>query len=84
MKRILNLALIISILATGCVTKKTSHQIQFNTAEAYEKRYSYSDSIVVNGSKIEVPKNHSVWILRDDTLKILILTASGENVKELK
>ena len=84
MKKILNLALILSILLTGCITKKTSHQIQLNTAESYEKRYTYADSIVINGSKIQISKDHPIWILRDDTLKILILTSSGENVKELK
>ena len=85
MKKILNLLLLI-ILTTffiyGCSTP--IHQISLNTAEKYEKRYTYEDSIIINGEKIKIEKDHPVWILRNDTLKILILTSSGSNVKELK
>lgn len=83
MKKIFLTLILISGLMTfsGCFSTKA---IGINTVSNYEKRYEFSNEIIVNGEKIEIPEGKSVWILRAETLEVLLSTASANNLSNVK
>ncbi len=79
MNRLL-IALVTVVLLQGCIS--THEVVNITSAFPFEKRYTSKDSIIVNGEKIEFPKNKSVWILSNDTLNNLLIYSNGEEVRK--
>ena len=65
---------------SGCI----SRTIGVNTVASYEKRYETGADIAVDGKKIDIPAGKSVWILRDDTLEVLLSTAADKHISNIK
>ena len=65
---------------SGCISKT----IGVNTVASYEKRYETGADIAVDGKKIDIPASKSVWILRDDTLEVLLSTAADKHISNIK
>lgn len=74
------MALSMAILLQGCIS--THEVVNITAAFPFEKRYTSKDTIVVNGEKIEFPRNKSVWILSNDTLDNLLIYSNGEEIKK--
>jgi hypothetical protein len=66
---------------TGCFSTKA---IGINTVSSYEKRYTSNSEITINGEKVEIPEGKSVWVLRGETLEVLLSTASANNLSNVK
>ena len=80
MKKITIFLILTISLVQGCITR---HEIvNVTSAYPFERRYDKSDKIVVNGERIEIPKNKSVWILSNDTLNNLLIYSNGKEVKQ--
>ena len=60
----------------GCRTK----HVTINTALPFEKRYTPADTILVNGTRLEIPKGKTVWILTSDTLNNLLIYSDGSTL----
>lgn len=80
MKKIL-VSLFVCLVACGCFSTKT---IGVNTVSSYEKRYDSSANIVIDGNPIEIPEGRVVWVLRGETLEVLLSTASANNLSTVK
>ena len=82
MKKITAIVLMTISIAmfSGCI----SRTIGVNTVASYEKRYASGADIAVDGKKIDIPEGKSVWILRDDTLEVLLSTAADKQISKAK
>ena len=74
------MAISVAILLQGCIS--THEVVSITTAFPFEKRYTSKDTIIVNGEKIEFPRNKSIWILSNDTLDNLLIYSNGKEVKK--
>ena len=79
MKKIV-LFCIIAALLSGCISKT----IGVNTVSSYEKRYNNTDEIVINGTKLEIADKQAIWVLRGETLEVLLSTAADKKVSAVK
>lgn len=82
MKKLTTIILVTISMAvfSGCI----SRTIGVNTVASYEKRYETGADIAVDGKKIDIPAGKSVWILRDDTLEVLLSTAADKHISNIK
>lgn len=70
----------IAALLSGCISKT----IGVNTVSSYEKRYNNTDEIVINGTKLEIADKQAIWVLRGETLEVLLSTAADKKVSAVK
>lgn len=82
MKKLLIAALIAFTLSfmSGCISKV----IGVNTLMSYEKRYDSTANIEINGEKVEIPEGKSVWVLRAETVEVLLSTAADKTISKVK
>ena len=76
MKKIIALFLI-GLVLSGCFSQNI---IGINTVKSYEGRFDKNSEIVLNGKKIELENDSVVWILRGETLSVLLSTAANQKV----
>lgn len=74
------LALTISLLCCGCFSTKP-HNLSINAVYPFEGRYDSSVEIKIDGSKAEVRKEDSVWLLSNHTLYNLLVSVSDSSDK---
>ena len=79
MKTLLKIIPIISLafILQGCFS--TNH-IGVNTVKSYEGRYTSSNEIVIDGQKIDIEKDSVVWVMRGETLTVLLSTAANQHI----
>lgn len=83
MKKIfLILTIFMCLMSTGCFS--TTKLIKINTVSNYERRYTEKDSLVIDDIPVEIEHGTGVWVLRDETLEILLLNASINNASLLE
>ena len=82
MKKLLTAAFIAFTLSftSGCI----SRVIGVNTLMSYEKRYDSTANIEINGEKVEIPEGKSVWVLRAETVEVLLSTAADKTISKVK
>ena len=51
---------------------------------SYEKRYDSTANIEINGEKVEIPEGKSVWVLRAETVEVLLSTAADKTISKVK
>lgn len=74
MKKLVALA-IFSMLCSGCFSAKP-HALSINAVYPFEGRYDSSTEIKIDGSKAEVRKEDSIWLLSNHTLYNLLVSVS--------
>ena len=74
MKKLVALA-IFSMLCAGCFSTKP-HALSINAVYPFEGRYDSSVEIKIDGSKAEVRKEDSIWLLSNHTLYNLLVSVS--------
>ena len=72
------LTIFVCLITTGCFS--TTKLIKVNTVSDFERRYTENDSLIVDNTPVVIPHGTGVWVLRDETLEILLLNASINNV----
>lgn len=82
MKKLMQITIIIAVagMLSGCI----SRTIGVNTVASYEKRYEQGADIKIDGKQIDIPAGKSVWVLRNDTLEVLMSTAADKCVSKIK
>ena len=76
-------SIILCLLLTGCFTnpKNNTSQLNILTAQSYEGHYKNDSNIRINGKKIILNENESLWILSNSTLYNLLVSVSDSNDK---
>lgn len=81
MKKFLSIfCIFISLLSTGCLS---TNVIGINTVKSYEGRYDKSSEIIVNGQKINLEGEEVVWIVRGETLSVIMSTAADKKLTKM-
>lgn len=80
MKKKLFILTMLSMLCAGCFSTKP-HALSINAVYPFEGRYDSSAEIKIDGSKAEVRKEDSIWILSNNTLYNLLVSVSDSTDK---
>lgn len=79
MKKIL-FTIFVSLLCCGCFSTKPQN-LSISAAYPFEGRYDSSAKIEIEGNKVEVRKEDSLWILSNHTLYNLLISVSDSPEK---